>query len=527
LMPEKFANKRGVIRMVNTMQRIGTVSSSPFSGSPTYDTVPFHVEAGCDPGLGTFVLIERDEGSQAASSVYHYGRIVQAVEENREADPSRLQRLQAYGLEGSTDWDDYSPYRTRVGRVELLGEVVFDGQGRIVEIREPTLLPRTGAPVFELPADLIPQILGLPADGLLLGTVESGGRSVEFRLPIEAVARHIAIVGRTGVGKSYAAHVLVEELVDRGIPVVSFDVLGDVVEMTKDLGGINYTAGVDFRVPFSVIGLAEFLAFVPNLTKDQSEPVALAYDEVFEEAIGMLEARGTVDIPLESLLERIRQMDDEFGLNGVGKRAARRVGAAVRRSKLLQEGLGDWPLKMADSPIINVYVGHLGQEGRNLIVGAAARLLQILRRRDYVPPFVLLLDEAHLFLPGGETTPSTRVIRELVRTARHDAIGIILITQSPSSMDKQVLLTCNTRIVFALDREDLRLISGTIGDLPDEVIGRIPKLPKGRALVVSGMDLVRHTVEVRIRSRQTPEGAPTPNLSEEVKKWKNKRNSGK
>lgn len=519
------------MRPNDTLTLIGRVSSSPFSGSPTYDMVPFHIEAGCDPGLGTYVLIERDDGSQGAPQVWHYGRIVQAVEENLKADPARFQKGLAYGLEEvrSTDWDDYSPYRTRIARVELLGEIVFDASGGIAEVREPTLLPRTGAPVYELPADLIPRILGLPADpadGLLLGTVESGGRSAEFRLPVEAVPRHIAVAGRTGVGKSYAAHVLVEELVERGVPVVSFDVLGDVVEMTKALGGINYTAGTDFRVPFSVIGLAEFLSFVPNLTKDQSELVALAYDEIFDEAIQMLNTQGTVNIPLQELLEGILEVAKNFQQEPVGKRAARRVEASVRRSYLLQEELGDWPLRMADSPIINVYVGHLGQEGRNLIVGAAARLLQILRRKDYVPPFVLLLDEAHLFLPGGgETTPSTRVIRELVRTARHDAVGLILITQSPASMDKQALLTCNTRIVFALDREDLGLISGTVGDLPDEVVGRIPKLPKGRALVASGMDLIRHTVEVRIRRRKTPEGAPTPNLIEEVKRWKESRST--
>lgn len=517
--------------MWRRMQRIGTVSSSPYSGSPTYDMVPFHVEAGHDPTLGTFVLIERDTDG-ASTSVFHYGRIVQGIEENPKADPWRLQRGLAYGLEEarSAHADDHSPHRARVARAELLGEIVLDPTGRPSEVREPTLLPRTGAPVYELPADFIPAILGLPdgGDGLLLGHVESGGQTVEFRLPLEVVARHIAIVGRTGVGKSYAAHVLVEELVGREIPVVSFDVLGDAVAMTKDLGGINYTAGKDFRVPFSIIGLSEFLSFVPNLTREQSELVALAYDEIFGKALEMLEKNGTVKLSRQELLGEIREVAADFGQNSVGERAVRRVNAALDRSQLLTDELEDWPDRLADAPILNVYVGHLGQEARNLIVGAAARLLQVLRRKGRVPPFVLLLDEAHLFLPaGGETTPSTRVIRELVRTARHDAIGIVLITQSPSSMDKQALLTCNTKVVFALDREDLRLISGMLGDLPDEVVGRIARLSKGRAFVVSGADLIRHPVEVKVRTRRTPEGAPTPNLAEEVRRWRNERSSGK
>jgi len=517
-----------------SMKLVGRVSSSvmapPGIGSPTYDMVPFHIEAGYDPPLGAFVLIGREEND----TLFHYGRIVQAFEENTKADPWRLQRASAYGLEEHQPIrvDDSSPHRVRVALVELLGELVLDKDNRLQEVRKPTLLPRTGAPVFELPVDLIPVVVGLPVgidNGLHVGSVKSGSETANVYLPIEAVARHIAIVGRTGVGKSYAAHVLVEELTKRGIPVVSFDVLGDVFKMAAALGGLNLTAGVDFRVPFSTIGLSEFLSFV-NLTKDQQELVALAYDEVFDRALDALEAGGTVQVKLEELLNEIRSVAGQFGQMSVGNRAARRVEAAVRRSRLLEETLSDWPQKLADHPIINVYVGHLGQEARNLIVGASARLLQILRRKGYVPPFVMLLDEAHLFLPGGgETTPSTRVIRELVRTARHDAIGIVLITQSPSSMDKQSLLTCNTRIVFALDPEDLRLISGMLGDLPEEVVKRIPRLSKGHAILVSGSDLIRHPVEVEIRPRQTPEGAPTPNLAEEVRKWKEKRmmNSGK
>jgi len=500
-----------------SVKKLGTVSSSPFSGSPTYDAVPFHVEPGYEPTLGSFVLIGRNDDGSVFH--YHYGRIVGGIEENPMTDPWRLQRGLAYGQELRSEFGDLSPHRARVARAELLGEVVLRPEG--FEFREPTLLPRTGAPVYECPADVLSALLGLPKDGLTVGEISSGGTTVPCRLPSEVLARHIAIVGRTGVGKTYAAHVLVEELVDRGVPVLFFDVLGDALEMTKALGGIDYKAGEDFRVPFSLIGLAEFLSFIPNLTRDQSELVALAYEEVFNEALKQLETSGRVDIPLKELLGRIKGVAGDFGQGPVGERAARRVEAAVRRSPLLGEQVGDWPERLADRPVVNVYLGHLSQELRNLAVGASARLLQILRRRRRVPPFVLVLDEAHLFLPGGgETTPSTRVIRELVRTARHDAIGIVLLTQSPSSMDKQALLTCNTRLVFALDREDLRLISGMMGDLPEEVVGRIARLPKGRAFLVSGQDIVRHPVEIRIRTRMTPEGAPTPDLIEEARRWK-------
>jgi DNA helicase HerA-like ATPase len=191
----------------------------------------------------------------------------------------------------------------------------------------------------------------------------------------------------------------------------------------------------------------------------------------------------------------------------------------------LTESTGDWLEEFQTKNIVNVFIGHLSQRDRNLVVGATARMLQMLRKASKVPPFVFILDEAHFFLPaGGELTPSTSVIRELIRTARHDAIGIIIVTQSPSSMDRQVLLTCNTRLVFALDKDDFRVVAGTMGDLPEEIINRIPKLPQGQAVISSGLDIMRHSSIIKIRTRETREGAPTPNLAYEVKIWRRKNN---
>jgi hypothetical protein len=504
--------------------QLGTTSSSPFLGSPTFDKIPFHLDASRRPALGTYVIIERDSGREA-----HYGRIISGTEDNPRADPASLQQNQAYQV-GKKDPrpNDRSPHVTRVITTEVLGEILLDDCDKLI-IREPNLLGQTGKNVYEIPADTIPQLLNIPDsrdEGFHIGLIESGGKSVDFILPMEAIARHLAVVGKTGVGKSYATGVLIEELVRHDIPVIAFDVLGDVVNATDDLEGCNFRAGVDFRVPYSVIGLSEFLGFIPNLTSDQSELVSLAYDVIFHKALESLDQKGEVNIPIEHLLDEIKKAATEFGQDPVGRRAARKVETVFKRNSLLTTATEEWLGEFARKPIINVFVGHLSQQQRNLIVGGTTRMLQALRKRDRIPPFVFVLDEAHFFLPsGGQITPSTQVIREMIRTARHDAIGITLITQSPASIDKQVLLTCNTRLVFALDPDDLKLVSGTLGDVSDEMMSRIPKLAKGTAIISSSMDIMRHPALLRIRKRETREGAPTPNIAEEVKKWRNQKKS--
>lgn len=504
--------------------RIGTTSSSPYLGSPTFDEVPFHIEVGKKPSLSLYVLIERD-----SSNDVHYGRIIGGTEDNPRADPSKLQQNQAYQV-GQKDPrpGDQAPHVTRVMQVEVLGELHLDNNDE-VNIKEPGLLPQTGKAVHEMSPDLIPWLLNTPEspkDGLHIGSVESGDNEVPFIMPMEAIARHIAIAGKTGVGKSYSVGVILEELHRHGIPVILFDVLGDTLKATEDLGGQTLHAGRDYQIPYSIIGVSEFMSFVPNLTRDQSDLVAAAYDVVFGEALDTINEKGNVALPLERLLEEIESVGEAFGQGPVAGRAIRRVTAAVKRNSILTTTSNTLLDKLTSKPVTNIFIGHLGQNSRNLVVGATARILQILRRREQIPPLVLILDEAHLFLPAGhEITPSTMVLREMVRTARHDSIGIILVTQSPAAMDKQILLTCNTRLVFALDQEDLKLVSGTMGDLPQAIVDRIPKQAKGVAIASSGMDIMRHPVRVRIRQRQTREGAPTPNMAEEVKRWQQRKKS--
>ncbi|MGB9887757.1 MAG: ATP-binding protein [Moorellales bacterium] len=426
---------------------------------------------------------------------------------------------------------EQSPDLIRVMEIELLGELRFsDGT---LEVTEPRQLPHTGQPVYELPVGIVPVLLNVPSDkeknkGLHLGEIESGGRTVPFLLPIQALARHIAVLGKTGVGKSYAVGILMEELFEKNIPVLSFDVLGDTRQTADELRGRNIVAGSDdFRIPYSIVGLEEFLAFIPSLTPDQRELVATAYGDIFDEAVERLDRGDPLNIPFERLYTRIEEVGTAIKSNATPN-AVRRTRAALTRSVLLTDRPAEWVNLLAEVPLVNVYVGHLGQRQRNLVVGAAARILQRLRRHGRIPPFVLILDEAHLFLPGGgELPPSTLVLREMIRTARHDSVGVVLLSQSPASMDRQILLTCNTRLLFALDPEDLRVVAGQIGDLPEEAIKRIPRMPRGTAVVTSGMDLMRHAVIVKIRPRKfTTHVAETPDLREAVEKWRKNHPAG-
>lgn len=491
---------------------------------PNFETIPFRVEAEERPNLDSFVVIERAE----VDDVLHYGRIGGGMERNPESDAVAQQAADAYNIDmGDVRPGDHDPKVTRVMVVELLGELVFNEEDEeeedSVSTRQPQSLPQTGQNVYVIDGRELPELLNLPTstdgpDGFEIGKIESGGQSAPFALSRKAIARHVAVLGRTGVGKTHTSHVLVEELVDAGVPVITFDVMDDAKPMAEALGGTTVTPGADLRIPYSLIGFEAFEEFV-SYTDAQRDLAKTAYSEIHEQGLKQLREEGEIDIPYQEFYDEIEDYGDNVGSKATD-RAIRSTKWGLRLSPLGTQ-MNDWGRLLVENAMINVDIGSLGQDERQLVIGAVGRMLQQLRRRDEVPPFVLVVDEAHKYVPSSaQKTTAGRVMRDLVQTARHDEIGTVLITQSPSTLDDVALRTANTHIVLALDSDEMSDVRGLFGDLSKETLDRIPKLEKGNAMIASARDLMRHTVPVDIRQRRTPDGAETPDLVTRSQKWK-------
>jgi len=508
-----------------------TVYDDQRSEGPGFELIPARVLPEKRAALDDFVLVDRAD----RDDVLHVARVGSGHEINPESDPQLQQESEAYGL--PTDdvrAGDHAPRVTRVVDLEPVGElaVVEGDDGDVddddadedkVEMRRPTLLPQTAQSVYALSASHLPELLGLPGEedppGFWIGTVESGGDKADFEFSREVISRHVAILGRTGVGKTHTAHVLIEELVEQGVPVVSFDVEDDARPMAEALDGRTVRPDEDLDIPYSLIGYEGFEKFLSDLTDTQKELVATGYSTVHEEAIQQLEEEGEVDVSFGALLSEVENYGDNIGSRATDA-AVSRTGWALNNTALLGEEMDDWAGLLSENSLVNVDIGHLGQRDRALVIGAIARMLKQLRAREEIPPFVLVIDEAHKYIPSGtSTTASTRIVRDLVQTGRHIGIGAVLATQSPSSLDQITLRTCNTHVVLALDSEEMTSVRGLFGDLSKETIDRIPKLEKGRAMVASARDLIRNTIPVDVRDRWTPEGAPTPDLVADAEAW--------
>jgi DNA helicase HerA-like ATPase len=95
-------------------------------------------------------------------------------------------------------------------------------------------------------------------------------------------------------------------------------------------------------------------------------------------------------------------------------------------------------------------------------------------------------------------------------------------TQSPVDIDKRAIRQCNTRLVFALEADQLDAIRGVKADASEEMLRALPKMPRGTCLLSGTYESIKHTIPVKVRTRNTAdsEGGKTPLIFEEMgKKW--------
>jgi hypothetical protein len=144
------------------------------------------------------------------------------------------------------------------------------------------------------------------------------------------------------------------------------------------------------------------------------------------------------------------------------------------RNRIFGDGIGtaDWRKLMF--PCLASNCKSLTSSQLQPIATAVLRELQTLRLHNHIPPYVAVIDEAHLFVPEGEGSPCKQIIREGVRIGRHHGISMVLLTQSPVVIDKRTIRQCNTRMVFALEPDQLDAIRGVKADASEEMLRGLP-----------------------------------------------------
>jgi uncharacterized protein len=487
---------------------VGTIISD--DETPTFEKIRVKMKADCELRPGTLIRIPSSRGEE----ITLIARVRSAYENNPNERPEAVGVRDTLGIASNYPPEKDSTTIFRLIEAELIEEFTGD------TMRSPQTLPNAGSEVFIADPSEIARALGLAdsaATALTLGETVSG-TITSIRLKREAIQRHFFIGGTTGSGKSYAMGVLAEELIAHGLPLVFLDTQDEYSVLVTKLGGKVLVPGQDFTIRISSLTDRELLELIPTDAPLQKDIISASFLELKDELASQTRSKFTLD----DLIARIQQVGPQLTNSTSSVQLAARRTQFLRRNDIFGEGVAkeNWPKHM--SPCLSIKCKHLTTTRLQTVATALLRELQDLRLRNFIPPYVMVIDEAHLFVPEGEGSPCKQIIREGVRIGRHHGICMVLLTQSPVDIDKGVIRQCNTRMVFALEPDQLDAIKGVRADASDEMLRALPKMPRGTCVLSGTYESVKHAIPMRVRLRNMPnsEGGKAPDIFAEMQeKW--------
>ena len=381
----------------------------------------------------------------------------------------------------------------------------------------PTSPARPGDPVFIADEKLIKATLGLARGDMYIGML----RGYDIQVELDAntlVQKHCSVLAKTGSGKSYTAAVILEELLERRVSLLIIDPHGEYASMKEanPVGDFSrykvkprgypvtvYTPGemamnprADRPFRFNGLNLSarEVAKMIPH-EGSSSGQLGLLY-----EAISAL--RSETDVyTLEDIIEQVVRSNSKSKWNLVGQ-----------LESLLELGLfsgTETPVAELLRPGRAAVIDMTGilPELQSMIVSRLLTDIFEARKRRLISPGMVVIEEAHNYIPerGTGNAVSTNIVRTIAAEGRKFGLGLMVISQRPARVDKNVISQCNTQIIMRVTNpNDLKALSKGLEGMTGELEEEIKRLPPGVAMLVSNE--IERPITVNVRPRKSRHG---------------------
>jgi hypothetical protein len=150
---------------------------------------------------------------------------------------------------------------------------------------------------------------------------------------------------------------------------------------------------------------------------------------------------------------------------------------------------------------------------QDVVVARITKELFNNRKAGKVPPFLLVVEEAHNYCPerGFGNAVSSASLRTIASEGRKFGMGLCIVSQRPAKVDKNIISQCNTNIILKVTNpNDLKAIIQSVEGLTNQTYNEIQRLPIGVALI-SGAS-IQIPIMSEIRTRETSHGGKSVNI---------------
>ena len=364
--------------------------------------------------------------------------------------------------------------------------------------------------------------------------------------------RHAVIVGSTGSGKSWCVAKILEQVAAlKSADAILFDIHGEYSPLQGEsfthlkVAGPNDEMGEGMLfLPYWLLTYEEMLSLMLDRSDNNAPNQAMMFSNAVIEGKkdflrkadkAEMEANITLDSPvpysLDRLLETLKTKDTEMVPGARSEKQGPYNGKLTRFIQRLETKQKDKRLNFmfaSEEDLLNYdYMSKLcsklmlpsvnGKKGVKiidfsevpsdilpLIVSLIARVIFSVQQWTTVEhrhPIAIFCDEAHLYIPANTEKSiddaSLVTFERISKEGRKYGIGLVVISQRPSEVNRTVLSQSNNFIAMRLTNVDdqsvvKRLLPDSLGDYAE----MLPILDIGEALVVGDASLLPSRIRI-------------------------------
>ena len=410
---------------------------------------------------------------------------------------------------------------------KIVAEVMIIGsRDEVGMLRAPVIPFSPGSPIFAADEVLIRSVLGLTGNEMNIGMLE--GTNIKVQLSVNSlVQKHCSILAKTGSGKSYTASVLLEELLDQNIPLLIIDPHSEYSSLKVESEGSaedfsrfgikpkGYGSNITIYTPSSKVinPDADELFRLNGMNLTVKDLTSIFPDNFSTTHIGILyEAIQKVRTELETYT-----IEDIIFEVGNDKSKAKwnviNVLEQIRDTNILSPNPTSIEELFQKGKASVIDFKGVPPELQSMIVANLCSSLFESRKLNRIPPGMLVVEEAHNYAPekGFSKTTSTDILRTIASEGRKFGLGMMVISQRPARIDKNVLSQCGTQVIMKVTNpNDLKAISKGLEGVTSYVEEELMRLPPGVAMLVSNE--IERPVLVDIRVRKSKHGGESVNV---------------
>ena len=365
--------------------------------------------------------------------------------------------------------------------------------------------------------------------------------------------KHAVIVGSTGSGKSCTVATLIEEIAKlQSSNAVVFDIhgeyepiIGENIKHFKIAGPSDGVSDGFIYLPYWLLTYEEMISMMIDRSDNNAPNQAMIFSRtVYKCKKDYLISVGksdivddiTIDSPtpydIKTLLDELNAINSEVvpGAKAGSTKKGDFNGTRSRFIQRLENKVSDKRLNFlfsSDESLLNydymvelcsklmlpassnggvkiIDFSEVPSDVLPLVVSLVARLIFSVQQwtdREKINPIAIFCDEAHLYIPQntkqGIEAQSLNSFERIAKEGRKYGIGLVVITQRPSEVDRTVLSQSSNFIAMRLtNADDQNVIKKLLPDSLGNFGELLPILDVGEALIVGDASLLPSRINV-------------------------------